>query len=183
MQNAITKLGYSDEGTTGYVFSDQEPHSVPLYRLYNSKIFDHFYTTNEAEKDNAAAKLGYNYEGIAGYVYPDTACGALPLYRLYSSGATDHFYTMSAAERDNASNKLGYTQEGIAGYIFPFWSPQWAMIGKFILPWLTLAILIDGAYLRSIFICVDYEIRPVNKNIQGSIVDRLLTDVLPLNYT
>jgi len=120
LQNAVTNLGYSNEGTTGYVFSDQEPHSIPLYRLYNAKDVDHFYTTNAAERDNAVANLGYNNEGIAGYVYPDTVCGALPLYRLYSSAGTDHFYTMSPAERDNASNNFGYTQEGIAGYTFPF---------------------------------------------------------------
>ena len=57
-----------DEGTAGYIFSNQEPHSVPLYRLYNGNIGDHFYTTNAAERDNAPQHLGYNYEGITGYV-------------------------------------------------------------------------------------------------------------------
>jgi hypothetical protein len=117
--NFVNKLGYSDEGVTGYIFSYPDSHSVPLYRLYSSTATDHFYTTSAVERDNARRFEGYDYEGITGYGYPDAAYGGFPLYRLYSSGATDHSYTMSAAERDNAINNLGYAQEGIVGYIFP----------------------------------------------------------------
>lgn len=116
MQNAVTRLGYTREGTTGHIFPTAELHTVPLYRLYNAAIEDHIYTTSAEERDNAIKHLGYTNEGIAGYVYPDTACGGQPLYRLSHSGAaTDHLYTMSADERDNASEHMGYTQEGIAG--------------------------------------------------------------------
>jgi hypothetical protein len=124
LQDFVTHLGYNDEGTTGYIFADQQLHTVPLYRLYNAAIVDHFYTTNATKRDNAVKNLGYKNEGVTGYVYPDTACGLLPLYTLYSAAGADHFYTMSAAERDNASNRLsnslGYSQEDVAGYIFPF---------------------------------------------------------------
>lgn len=39
-QNAITKLGYIDEGTTGYLFPSQEPHTSPFYRMFNAAIID-----------------------------------------------------------------------------------------------------------------------------------------------
>jgi hypothetical protein len=64
MLNAVTELGYADEETTGFIFPTQELHTVPLYRLYNTAIVDHFYTTNAAERDNAAQNLGYTNEGI-----------------------------------------------------------------------------------------------------------------------
>ena len=119
MQNAVSHLGYNAEGTTGYVFSEEQPDSVPLYRLYSAGGTDHFYTTNAQEKDNAAANLGYTYEGIAGYIYPNTDCGGLPLYRSYNAQGVDHFYTMSATEWDNAVSG-GWAEEGIAGYMLPF---------------------------------------------------------------
>ena len=119
MYNAITNLGYNAEGTTGYVFSDQEPHTVPLYRLYSASGTDHFYTTDAQERDNAIANSGYTSEGIAGYIYPDTNCGGLPLYRSYNAQGVDHFYTMSSSESDNAVSS-GWSKEGITGYMLPF---------------------------------------------------------------
>ncbi|KIJ94250.1 hypothetical protein K443DRAFT_12250 [Laccaria amethystina LaAM-08-1] len=118
-QNAITKLGYIDEGTTGYIFPSQEPHTIAFYRMFNSAIKDYFHTTSVTERDNALHSFGYTYQGIAGYLYPDTAYGTLPLYRLNNPSATDHFYTMSADERDTVSVS-GYFSEGIVGYLFPF---------------------------------------------------------------
>jgi len=120
MQNAVTNHGYITEGITGFIFYDQEPHSVPLYRLNNSNIGDHIYTTSVVEANIAIFHQGYIYEGIDGYVYPDTACGGLALYRLHSNAGTDHLYTMSVVERDLAIIDFGYTQEGVTGYIFPF---------------------------------------------------------------
>ncbi|KAF8152594.1 hypothetical protein B0H34DRAFT_800993 [Crassisporium funariophilum] len=120
MTRATSSLGYIDEGTTGYVFANQEPQTVPLYRTYSNAALDHFYTADLNERNNAISNLGYSDEGVVGYVYSNTNCGALPLFREYSNAQTDHFYTMSAAERDNASSNLRYTQEGISGFIFPF---------------------------------------------------------------
>jgi Repeat of unknown function (DUF5648) len=119
MGNAVNHLGYSAEGTTGYVFSSRQPATVPLYRLYSGGGSDHFYTTSAQERDNAIANLGYAFEGVVGYIYPDTTCGALPLYRSYNGGGVDHFYTMSLSESDNAVAS-GWAKEGITGYMLPF---------------------------------------------------------------
>ncbi|EDR04652.1 uncharacterized protein LACBIDRAFT_304383 [Laccaria bicolor S238N-H82] len=53
MQNAVTRLGYTSEGTSGHIFPIEELHTVPLYRLHNAAIGDHIYTTNAEERDNA----------------------------------------------------------------------------------------------------------------------------------
>jgi len=118
MQNAVSALGYQAEGTTGYIFPNQQPATVPLFRLYSAGGTDHFYTTNAQERDNAVANLGYTSEGTAGYVYTNGNCGGLPLYRSYNGNGIDHFYTMSGSESDNAVQS-GWAKEGIAGYMFP----------------------------------------------------------------
>ncbi|KAF5376973.1 hypothetical protein D9615_007214 [Tricholomella constricta] len=113
------RLGYNNEGTAAYVFSNSQPGTVPFFRLYSSGGTDHFYTTNAQERDNAASNLGYKNEGITGWIYPNDNCGGVPLYRLYNPTGIDHFYTTSASERDSAARN-GYNKEGIAGYVFPF---------------------------------------------------------------
>ncbi|KAG6860493.1 hypothetical protein C0995_010530 [Termitomyces sp. Mi166 len=119
MQNAITKLGYSGEGTTGYLFIRSQTGNVPFYRLYQPTVRDHFYTTSAPERDNAVRLYGYTYEGIAGYCYPDTSCGGLPLYRSWNPSAGDHFYTMSEAEK-NSAQAGGWNYEGVACYMYPY---------------------------------------------------------------
>ncbi|KAF9552708.1 hypothetical protein CPC08DRAFT_646552, partial [Agrocybe pediades] len=123
---AIAFLGYQDEGIAGYLWPNTTApipnQAIPLYRLLNSQIGDHFYTTSAPERDNAVLNGGYTNQGIAGYVYSDTLCDGLPLYRLYSGKAQNHFYTMDAAERDNvvANDPDGYGFEKIAAYMFRF---------------------------------------------------------------
>ncbi|KAG1806174.1 uncharacterized protein BJ212DRAFT_784925 [Suillus subaureus] len=125
--NAVFFLGYSGEGVAAYVFPwylppDRRPSTVPLYRMYNPKVIDHFYTTSYSEVQSAKS-LGYDYEEISAYVYNTNICGSVALYRLYSSSGTDHFYTTSASEASNAVAKLGYTEEGIVCYVLPV--PPW----------------------------------------------------------
>jgi len=118
MDHAISCLGYSAEGITGYIFPTQVTQTVPLHRSFLPGYTNHFYTVDKAESDRAVAHLGYSYEGIVGYVFPpsDSSCpGAAPWYRAYTP--INYFYTMSAPERDNAVANLGYKHEGIAAYI------------------------------------------------------------------
>ncbi|TFY50483.1 hypothetical protein EVG20_g11489, partial [Dentipellis fragilis] len=93
--------------------------SVPLYRLWNGRAADHFYTTSAAERQAAIAQDGYSDEGIAAWVYPVQVCGGVPLYRAYSPAATDHFYTASHEELLIAVGQDGYVDEGIAAYVLP----------------------------------------------------------------
>lgn len=112
------EAGYSYEGIACYVWSadGQRPSfTVKLYRLYNSKNDDHFYTTSVDERDKAVASYGYTYEGVAAYVFKRHE--ADPFYRLYNPDTGDHFYTRDKSERNRAVADYGYTYEGIACYV------------------------------------------------------------------
>jgi len=64
--------GYSCEGVMGYCSPTEFFGGVPVYRYYNGKTQDHFYTTNPAEvgttKVGAIGAHGLAFEGILGYV-------------------------------------------------------------------------------------------------------------------
>ena len=92
---------------------------VPLYRLYNPVVFDHFYTTAPNLEAPTSISNGWLFEGIAGYIYDNSQPGTVPLYRSWNPMITDHFYTTDQAEAQNARSNLGYIDEGITGYIFP----------------------------------------------------------------
>jgi cytolysin (calcineurin-like family phosphatase) len=70
--HCINNLKFSDEGIQCYVF-DADLRGVdglvPLYRLYNKDLHDHFYTTSEAENEYAQT-IGYQYERVACAVPP-----------------------------------------------------------------------------------------------------------------
>ncbi|KXN93099.1 hypothetical protein AN958_00023, partial [Leucoagaricus sp. SymC.cos] len=112
--NAVNVLGFVREGTTGLVFQNQVPGTVPVHRLYNSTTLDHAYTTAA----NPSTIPGYDVYGIDGYIYAQGICGAVPWFRLHNSVVGDHIYTTSVVERDNAA-QAGYVFEGIEGYILP----------------------------------------------------------------
>lgn len=116
---------YTMQTSIGRVDTRQGPGEVPLYRLYISPIYDHFYTTSSAERDIAVAN-GATYEGITGYVIPFTGtcpAGTMILYRLYSDSLTDHFYTVNWQEYGSQSDRISgaspYNRaEGIQACVF-----------------------------------------------------------------
>lgn len=57
------------EGVLGYLSTTPQCGAVPLYRSYNSRSQDHFYTTSAEEHAHAIAADGYTDEGITGYVW------------------------------------------------------------------------------------------------------------------
>lgn len=104
---------YRFEGVSGYVFSQQMPNTVPIYRSAQLSIGSHYYTT----ANDDPTKYGYVDEGILGYAYPSTVAGASPWYRMHKGGATSDFvHTLSEAER-NAIKELGYEDEGIVAFL------------------------------------------------------------------
>ena len=73
---------------------------LPFYRLYNSKLDRHFYTTSVFEARGFTTQ-GYILEGAAGQLYPEALVGSLvPLYRLYRSSDHDYLYTTSILEQE-----------------------------------------------------------------------------------
>ena len=85
--------------------------TVEMYRLYNPNSGEHFYTSNEAER-NTLIGLGWNYEGI-GWIAPNMS--NVPVYRLYNQYGGEHHYTTSSSER-NALIAAGWNDEGIGWY-------------------------------------------------------------------
>ncbi len=96
----------------------QQPftQTTSLYRLFNKRIQDHFYTTNSAEKDRAIQHFGYRDEGVLGQVSLTSQAGTTPLFRLFNARLKNHFYTTNQPEADSVK-KLGYANEGIVGYV------------------------------------------------------------------
>lgn len=85
--------------------------SIEMYRLYNPKSGEHFYTKESNEKD-VLVSLGWKYEGIGWYA-PSTS--STPVYRLYNDKAGDHHYTMDENEK-NTLVRIGWKYEGAGWY-------------------------------------------------------------------
>ena len=84
-----------------------------MYRLYNPNSYEHFYTSDAAERDDVIA-AGWNYEGV-GWAAPVNENGT-PVYRVYNpNNGGDHHFTKNKDEFDNLVS-LGWKDEGIAWY-------------------------------------------------------------------
>ncbi len=88
--------------------------TVPLYRYWNPRIGDHFYTTNWRELGRG--RSGWRYEGIQCYVFPRRIRGSIPLYRYWNPRIGDHFYTTNW--RELGRGRSGWRYEGIQCYVF-----------------------------------------------------------------
>ena len=114
---------YLYQGVYGYVEKSASARTIPVYRFYNKKTGDHFYTMNEAEKnqveeDYRTGKDNYAYEGIAWYASKSLG---KPVYRFFDTVAFDHYYTSNEGIRDSLitqyKNKTGnWRYEGIGWY-------------------------------------------------------------------
>jgi len=73
---AISKYGYTDEGTECYVFNFPVAYSgyeaTQCYRLWSESQGDHFYTTSASGRDFAIANYGYVDESNLDkfYIFP-----------------------------------------------------------------------------------------------------------------
>lgn len=65
-----------------------EGGTVDMYRLYNKKTGEHFYTKDSSERDQLKSR-GWRYEGV-GWVAPSRS--DTPVYRLYNPSVADHHY-------------------------------------------------------------------------------------------
>lgn len=112
--------GYESEGTAGFCYPRPGNGLIPLYRYWNSRITDHFYTTNINEIGTATlgqiGKHGYKSEGVVCYVP-----SPVPLHRYWNSKIGDHFYTTNYNEL--RSGKNGWTYEGIQAKILSYQQP------------------------------------------------------------
>lgn len=97
-----------------------EPYWVPLYRLFKGDdVYDHYYTTIAAHRDDYVKNNDYTYERIECYIsdrkFNDTNCGYL--FHLWDKTDDIHFYTGSETEKE-AKIIEGFSYEGIVGFIY-----------------------------------------------------------------
>ena len=100
-----------------------DPHNyiTPLYRFYRAGNDSHFFTANEAEKNNIIATQPANfwvYEGISQRVLHSQVPNAVPVYRMFNRISKSHFYTALPSELAAIQQNLGhiFSLEGIAFY-------------------------------------------------------------------
>jgi hypothetical protein len=118
------QAGYKYEGIQCYVMTAQDSTTVPVFRYFNSRTGDHFYTCDQNEGTNAASG-GWAPEFVGWFMSPPQEskiraisagptgpAGTTPLYRLLLGG-TDHFYTTNKVEAEQS----GGTYERVAGYV------------------------------------------------------------------
>ncbi len=84
---------------------------IPVYRLFNSKTGEHFYTVSKAEKDAVLAR-GFIDEGI-GFRAPEWS--DTPVYRFFNTTTGEHFYAVKDSEIKSLL-AAGYVKEGVAWY-------------------------------------------------------------------
>ena len=82
--------------------------STSVYRLYNSGLKVHLYTT-DANEYAVLAERGWSQEGVAF----KSAKEGTPVYRLYNEGLKVHLYTTDANEYAVLAGR-GWSQEGVA---------------------------------------------------------------------
>ena len=87
-----------------YLFSNERPGTVRIYRYYDNDTSDHFYTTS------STTPAGYASEGVIGWGFTSAGSNRVPIYRWYRSDHGDHAYTTSSTPPS------GYVLEGIGWY-------------------------------------------------------------------
>lgn len=86
---------------------------VPLFRYWNPRLRDHYYTINFDLLGNG--KHGWRYQGIQAYIYKSEVQDSVPLYKYWNIRLGDHFYTTKWNEL--GTGKAGYQYKGILGYV------------------------------------------------------------------
>jgi len=109
--NDPTKKQALKEAIEQYVKNSQLKKVLELYRYWNPKKYDHFYTTNWNEL--GIGKDNYYFDWIQGYVFPvnSTELKTVPLYRYWNVKIFDHYYTTDFSEL--GTGKDGYVFEWI----------------------------------------------------------------------
>lgn len=106
------------------VSTNRETKTGVVYRLYNPRTKQYFYTKSLDEADILKGR-GFNFEG-RGFI---TADSGKPVYRLYHAGRKAYVYTTNVTER-NKIVREGWKYEGVAWYsagntkVYRLFNPQ-----------------------------------------------------------
>lgn len=107
---------YSRDMIIGYVFYNEAPGTVPLYRFYNPKTEDFYASTNPEPEE------GYMLTGLVGYIYPPDMPkpeGTIELWSFWNKKSKDHMESIDP----QAEGKEGYELLGLIGYVYESYRP------------------------------------------------------------
>jgi len=118
LQQGYSLIGipFSSPSNLVEVWAPNQNQSI-IFRLFNNKTGQHFWTANVSERDSLIAGGSYIYEGGA-MNSQEAVSNSTPVYRLFNNKTGQHFWTASQAESNYLSSGGGYTFEGIAWYGF-----------------------------------------------------------------
>eukprot|EP00163_Fabomonas_tropica_P020417 TRINITY_DN3607_c0_g1_i2.p1 TRINITY_DN3607_c0_g1~~TRINITY_DN3607_c0_g1_i2.p1 ORF type:complete len:958 (+),score=374.42 TRINITY_DN3607_c0_g1_i2:382-3255(+) len=120
---------WTPEGIAAFVFPVPNPNAgkgnhygllVPLYRYWNRRYADHFYTTIWREVQTGTH--GWEYQGIQCLVYAAQQSHTVPLHRYWNIRTLDHFYTTNF-QALGKGGKDGWKYEGVEGYVDVYRQP------------------------------------------------------------
>lgn len=118
--NARITNGTVDIGAYETVLAPADiPDGSPVYRFFIPDSGAHFYTADEAEKNNILeTQPNYDLEGTPYNSAPavDSLTGVAPVYRFLNNDTGIRIYTIDEAERESITNLPNYQPEGIAYY-------------------------------------------------------------------
>ncbi|KAJ7112288.1 hypothetical protein C8R44DRAFT_741977 [Mycena epipterygia] len=95
------------------------PTFTVLQQAFNSRIKQHFYTTDNAEMQVAVTSDGFTFQDLAAGVFTSQQPLTTPLYRLNNPTTGGHLYTTTMTEVNFAVASAGYKFEGIQAYVYP----------------------------------------------------------------
>ncbi|MCH7411081.1 zinc-dependent metalloprotease [Belliella sp. DSM 111904] len=96
-------------GVNGYVYLDQRPNTVPIYKFY-SPGSDWYYTTLNPNDVN----FSWTSQGILGYGFSQPGPGRIPIYEYYSPSMGFFFSTQNPSQY---AINYGFTLSRIAYYV------------------------------------------------------------------
>jgi hypothetical protein len=105
--------GWTYQGIQMYAYTKQVKGTVPLYRYWNTKLLDDYFTVSAQVNKTT----GYVLRGVTCYVFPKQVPGSVPLYRYFNQELADHYYTTNYAVMQHGRD--GWVLQGIAAYGFP----------------------------------------------------------------
>ena len=108
----VDGTGADDYGLTG-TFTN-EAGDTALFRVYNPNTWEHFYTTDVAERRNLIL-AGWNGEGIIGYFPTYASVDTEIMYRFRNPNTGDHHYTADMLEIADIRS-AGWIPEGTSFY-------------------------------------------------------------------
>ena len=100
------------------------PDLAPVFRFWSETLGSHFYTIDEAEKDQLIRESSktWTFEDAVFYAYPEgkQPREAKPVYRFVKPKDSSYFYTINESEKDKLVKEYPdvYTFEGIAFYAY-----------------------------------------------------------------